>query len=72
MLSNVSEKRLFNFVVLAINYYYSIYLPIPIKSIFFWLDELKPFISLPTDLNHTKSKSDSDNCNIGRKSNEVS
>ena len=70
--SNASEKQLFDLAVSAIDYYWPIRLPILTKLIFLELEGLSLLVSLSTKLNYTKSKSHSDNCNMGRESNKVS
>ncbi len=72
MESNAPEKKQFNPIVLAINNYWPI-LPLkPSESIFLLLDKLSLLISPPPNLNRTKSESHGDNCNMGRKGNELS
>ena len=70
--SNTCEKKLFDLAVLAIDYYRPIQPFIPTKSIFFWLDGWSPLVGPPTNPNHTKSESHSDNYNISRKGNKMS
>lgn len=71
MQSDATEKRLFNFVVLAINYYWYIQPPTPKKSIFLWLDGLSLLVSLPTNPNYTKSESRDKNYDMERVDNEM-
>ena len=71
MQSNAFKKRLFNFTILAIDYYWPIQSLTQTKSIFLWLDGLSLFVSPPTNLNCIKSESHSDNCNMGKEGNEV-
>ena len=40
--------------------------------IFLWFDGLTPLVGLSINLNYTKNESYSDNCNIGKESNEIS
>ncbi len=70
--SDAPEKRLFDLVVLAIDYHRLIQPPTPTKSIFLWLDGLSPLVGSPTNPNRTESESHSDNCDMGREDNEVS
>lgn len=60
----MAEKRLFNYAVETIKYYWSMKLLIPTESIFFYLAELSPLIESPMNLNCTKSKSNSKNGNL--------
>ncbi len=69
--NNVPEKKPFNLVDLAIDYHWPIRPLTPTESIFFWLEKLSLLVGLPTDFNCTKSDNHSDNCDIGRESNEV-
>ncbi len=70
--SNAPERRLFDLVVPAIDYHRPIRPPIPTKSIFLWLDGLSLLVGPPTNLNRIERESYSDNCNMGKESNEVS
>ena len=71
MQSNISKKKLFDLVILAIDYYWPIQPSIPTKSIFFWLDRLNLFVGLPTNLNRIKSESHNNNCDMGREDNKM-
>ena len=71
MQNNVPEKRLFNLVVLVIDYYQPIQLFILTKSIFFWLDRLSLLVGLPTNSNRIESENHTDNCNMSKEDNEV-
>lgn len=64
LMSNTAEKRLFNYIVRAIECYLPVKLLKYIKFIFFWLMGLSPLVEPPTNLNRTKSKSHSKNGNI--------
>ncbi len=69
--SDVPEKRRFDLVISAIDYYWPIQPPIPTESIFLWLDRLSLLVGPSTDPNCTKSESHSDNSDMGKEANEV-
>lgn len=65
--SDTTNKRLFNYAIKAIKYYWSIRPLISTKSIFFQLVGLSPFVRPPTNYNCIKSESDNKNNNISNK-----
>ncbi len=72
MRSNATERRLFDLAISAIDYHWPIRPPTPTESIFLWLDGLSPLVGPTTDPNRIESESHSDNCDMGKESNEVS
>lgn len=63
----MDEKKIFNFAILSIKYYWPIRFLILMKSILLWLVKLNLFVRLPTDLNCTKSKNYIRNSNIRKR-----
>lgn len=68
-MSDMTEKRLFNYTIRVIKYYWPIKPPIYIKCIFFLLAGLSSLVGLSTDSNHTKNKNHNENSNISDKIN---
>ena len=68
--SDAAERRLFDRVVEAIDYYYPVRPSTPTESVFLWLAQLSPLVGPSTDPNRTESKSLSDNC--GKSNGEMS
>ena len=60
--SNAAERRLFERVVEAIDYYCPVQPTMPIELVFLWLAQLNLLVGLSTDPDRTKNKSLSDNC----------
>lgn len=68
--SDATERRLFNFAVLVIDYYWPRWPCRSIESIFSWLHRLSLLGCPLTNPYYIKNESHSDNCNIGRVDNE--
>ena len=68
--NDAAEKRLFNHVVEAIDYYCLVQPPTPTESVFLWLAQLSPLVDLSTDPDRTKSENLGDNC--GKKNGDMS
>lgn len=73
MQNNTAEKKLFNYVVEAIDYYLLVQSFTQTKLIFLWLMQLNLLVNLATELNCIKSKSFNNNCdkNNSNMSNEM-
>ena len=70
MQSNVAEKRLFDCIIEAIDYYCPLQPPTPTELVFFWLAQLSPLVGSSTNPIRTESESFSDNC--GKSNGEMS
>ena len=70
--NNTFKKRLFDFIVLTIDYYWPTQPPTQIKLIFLWLDKLSPLISPLINSNHTENESHRNNCSMGKEDNQMS